>query len=230
MALLIDALVYIPLFLIASLALMKIIDVLSSRLGTLIRYLAFPGIVLHEICHDILCRLTGIPILEHRIFLGKDEDFARGVIVDVDKIRTFTSSFLVAFAPFIILAVSLYLLIVFWQVLPMHQALAIYFAFCFFIGLSPSKADVKLVVTVAKNRPSQTFLELILLSLPLVASYLYLIYISLTDATFSIIHLSGSIIGACILALVLWHFFKPNRKSKKTTKIRHTPCTNSIFM
>ncbi|MFX1508725.1 MAG: hypothetical protein ACFFBR_00325 [Promethearchaeota archaeon] len=213
LAMLFEAMVYIPLFLTASLALMKFIDILSCRLGTLIRYLAFPGIVLHEICHDLLCRLTGIPILEHRIFLGKHEGVVGGVIVDVDKIQTFTSSILVAFAPFFILAFGLYLLISSWHVLPMHQGLVIYFAFCFFIGLSPSKADVQLVISVAKNRPSQTFLELLLLSLPLIAGCLYLIYNSLTGATFSIILLGALIIGSSVLALILWQLLKPHRNS-----------------
>ncbi len=211
LAMLLDAMIYIPLFLIASLVLMKLIDVLSRRLGTLIRYLALPGIVLHEICHDLFCRLTGIPVLEHRIFLGNHEGVAGGVIVDVDKIRTFTSSILVAFAPLIILAFGLYLLLSSWLVLPMHQGLVFYFAFCFFIGLSPSKADVQLVISVAKNRPSQTFLELILLSLPLIAGCLYLVIVSLTEATFSIILLGGTIIGSSVLALIFWQLLKPYR-------------------
>ncbi|MFX1564810.1 MAG: hypothetical protein ACFFCH_02345 [Promethearchaeota archaeon] len=211
LAMLLDAMIYIPLFLIASLVLMKLIDVLSRRLGTLIRYLALPGIVLHEICHDLFCRLTGIPVLEHRIFLRNHEGVAGGVIVDVAKIRTFTSSILVAFAPLIILAFGLYLLLSSWLVLPMHQGLVFYFAFCFFIGLSPSKADVQLVISVAKNRPSQTFLELILLSLPLIASCLYLVIVSLTEATFSIILLGGTIIGSSVLALIFWQLLKPYR-------------------
>ena len=220
LGILFELVILIPLFLIASLCVMKIIDLVSRRLGTFIRYLAFPGVVLHEVCHDVFCRLTGIPILEHRIFLGKQDGVAGGVIVDAGKIRTFTSSFLVAFAPLILLAIGLYLLFAFWQVLPMHQGLALYFAFCFFIGLAPSRADIQLVVSVARNRPRQTFLEIGLLTLPLIAGFLYLTYCDLNALAFSFWIFSGAILGGCFLALLLWQVIKPHRNSKNQTKIR----------
>ena len=49
LGLLFEALICIPIFLIASLFIMKLIDLISSKLGTFIRYLAFPGVVLHEV-------------------------------------------------------------------------------------------------------------------------------------------------------------------------------------
>jgi hypothetical protein len=211
LALFFDAMIYIFLFLIASLILMKFIDFVSQRMGTFIRYLAFPGVVLHEVCHDIFCRLTGIPILEHRIFIGKQEGVSGGVIVDTSEIQTFTSSLLVAFAPLIILGLALYLLIIFWQVLPIHQSLALYFAFCFFIGLSPSKADVKLVISVAKNRPGQTFLEMGLHTVPLITGSFYLAYCWIGNMTFSFWIFGGVILSGILIALLLWHRLKPRR-------------------
>lgn len=213
LGLLFEAMIYIPIFLLASLFIMKFIDLISSKLSTFIRYLAFPGVVLHEVCHYLLCRLTGVPIVEHRIFLGKQEGVVGGVIVDAGKIQTFTSGFLVAFAPLIILAVALYLFIAFWQFLPMHRVLALYFAFCFFIGLSPSKADVQLVVSVARDRPSQTLLELGLLSFPLITGIAYLVYSALTKTTFSFLIFSGAILGGGLLALLLWQVLNPHRNS-----------------
>ncbi len=213
LGLLFEALICIPIFLIASLFIMKLIDLISSKLGTFIRYLAFPGVVLHEVCHSLLCRITGVPIVEHRLFLGKQEGIARGVIVDAKKIQNFTSGFLVAFAPLLILALGLYLLIAFWQVLPMHQGLALYFAFCFFIGLSPSKADVQLVVSVAKDRPSQTLLELGLLSFPLATGFAYLVYSALIETPFSFLIFSGAILGGGVVSLLLWQGLNPHRNS-----------------
>jgi len=213
LALLYDAIIFIPFFLIASLLLMKFIDLISRRLGTFIRYLAFPGVVLHEVCHDIICRIIGIPILEHRIIIGKKEEAAGGVIVDTGKIQTFTSGFFVAFAPFFILALALYLLITFWQIIPIHQGLALYFAFCFFIGLSPSKADIQLILSVAKNRPGQTLLELGLLSIPIITGVLYLHYCSVTFTPFSFPIFGGAILGGGLIACLLWQILKPNRNS-----------------
>lgn len=203
-----DAIIYILLFLISSIVLMKFIDLISHRLGTFIRYLAFPGVVLHEVCHDIFCRLTGIHIIEHRIFLGKQEGVAGGVIVNEDKIQTFTSSLLVAFAPLLVLGLALFLLITFWQMLPIHQVLGLYFAFCFFIGLSPSRADVKLVMSVAKNRPRQTFLELGLLSIPLITGYFYLTYCWISNSSFSFWIFGCVILCGIIIAFLLWYGFK----------------------
>jgi hypothetical protein len=229
LGLLVEAIIYIPLFLVASLFIMKLIDLLSRRVGTIIRYLAFPGVVLHEVCHDLFCRVTGIPIIEHRIFLGKHEGVAGGVIMDATKIRTFTSSFLVAFAPFFILAFALYLLVVFWQILPMHQGLALYFAFCFFIGLSPSRADVRLIVSVAQKRPSQTVLEIGLLTIPVIAAIGYLRFCSVASLQFSFGIFIGIILVGAIFALLLWQLLSPHRKvrvikeQEPTRKIRDAP-------
>lgn len=212
LGLLVEAIIYIPLFLVASLFIMKLIDLLSRRVGTFIRYLAFPGVVLHEVCHDLFCRVTGIPIIEHRIFLGKHEGVAGGVIMDATKIRTFTSSFLVAFAPFFILAFALYLLIVFWQILPMHQGLALYFAFCFFIGLSPSRTDVQLIVSVAQEHPGQTILEIGLLTIPVIAAIGYLRFCSVASLPFSFGVFIGIILVGAIFTLLLWQLLNPHRK------------------
>ena len=203
----------IPLFLIASLLLVTFIDFVSHRLGTLLRYLAFPGVVLHEICHDILCRITGIPILKHRIFIGNRNGVVGGVVVEASKIRTFTTSVLIGFAPLIILALALYLLIAFWVIIPMHEILKYYFAFCFFIGLAPSKADIKLVTSVAKERPNQTILELGLLSIPLLTGLIYLFFRPLWALPFSIWLFSGAVLAGALLALLFWQVFKPHRNS-----------------
>lgn len=211
--LLLEAMFCVPLFLIASLFLMTFIDFISHRLGTLLRYLAFPGVVLHEICHDVFCRITGIPILEHRIFIGNRNGVTGGVVVEASKIRTFTTSVLIGFAPLMILALALYILIAFWVIIPMHEILKYYFAYCFFIGLAPSKADIKLVTSVAKERPNQTLLELGLLSLPLFTGFTYLILRPLSAFPFSIWLFIGAVLVGALLALLCWHVFKPHRNS-----------------
>ncbi len=213
LGLLLEVMFCIPLFLIASLLLMTFTDFISHRLGTLLRYLAFPGVVLHEICHDLLCRITGIPILEHRIFIGNRNGVAGGVVVEASKIHTFTTSVLIGFAPLIILALALYLLIAFWVIIPMHEILKYYFAFCFFIGLAPSKADIKLVTSVAKERPNQTILELGLLSIPLFTALTYLFLRTLWALPFSIWLFSGAVLAGALLALLFWQVFKPHRNS-----------------
>ncbi|MFW9831559.1 MAG: hypothetical protein ACFFD8_07265 [Candidatus Thorarchaeota archaeon] len=213
LGLLFDAIMMIFLFLIASLFLMKLVDIISQRIGTFIRYLAFPGIVLHEVCHDFFCRITGIPIHEHRIFVGNKNGVSGGVVVDARQFRSFTSGLLVGFAPLLILALALYLLLTFWPIVPMHTGLKYYFAFCFFIGLSPSKADVSLVVSVARERPRQTLFELSLLGLPMLAGIIYLALCFHDFFSFSIWFFSGVLLGGGVIAFLLWHTIKPSRNS-----------------
>ncbi len=213
LGLLFEMTITIPIFLFVSLIFMKLIDLISNRLGTILRYLAFPGIVLHEVCHDLFCRLTGVPIIEHRIFIGKQDNISGGVVIDTQKIRSFTTSFLIGFAPLIILAIGLYLLFAFWPLLPMQDVLKYYFAFCFFIGLSPSKGDVQLVTTIAKRRPKQTLQEICFLSFPLLAGFTYLMLCSLWSLNFSIWILIGLMIGNGLFALAAWYLIKIHRNS-----------------
>lgn len=213
LGLIFKAMVVIPFFLLASLFLMKFIDIISRRLGSLIRYLAFPGVVLHEVCHDLFCRVTGVPILEHRLFIRTQNGGPGGVIIDAGKIRSFTSGFLVGFAPLMILALALYLLITFWAILPMQEGLKYYFGFCFFIGLSPCRADVSLVLSVARERPGQTLLELGLLFIPLLTGFAYLRLCSIGFTTFSIWLFVGAILGGALLAILTWRLVKRHRNS-----------------
>lgn len=218
LGLLFEMMISIPIYLFTSLIFMKLIDLISNRLGKILRYLAFPGIVLHEVCHDLFCRLTGVPIIEHRIFIGKQDNISGGVVIDQQKVRSFTTGFLIGFAPLIILAIGLYLLFVFWSFLPMQEVLKYYFAFCFFIGLSPSKSDVRLVTTIAKRRPKQTLQEMCFLSFPLLAGFIYLMLCSTWSLIFSIWVFIGLIAGNGLVALATWYLIKILPKFIKTNQ------------
>ncbi|MFX0169905.1 MAG: hypothetical protein ACFE89_11195 [Candidatus Hodarchaeota archaeon] len=207
------AFIAIPLFLCVSLIFLKIIDLVSSRLHTLVRYLAFPGVVLHEVCHDLLCRITGIPVLEHRIFIKTHKGVCNGLVMDTQHIRTFTTGFLVGFAPLIILALSLYFFITFWTQLPMHEILKCYFVFCFFIGLAPSKTDLQIVSSIVKDHPRQTLLELSLISLPFFATIGYLFIRSLWLLPFSLLVFSGVFLVGVLVSFLLWRLLKQYRNS-----------------
>jgi len=217
--LILGALAAIPILVALSLFLTKIIELISRRLGRFVRYLAFPGVVLHELCHELFCRITGIPVLEHRLqFLDKKSGI-EGILIDTRHIRNFTTSLLVSFAPALILALALYSSLLFWSLLPMHELLKYYFIFCFFIGLAPSKTDWLIVSSVAKTRPRQSFIELSLLSLPVFTAFGYLFLRSIWGHPFSIISFSLAVFAGVLVSLLSWRNFLSHRNSQKQFKI-----------
>lgn len=199
--------------LIASILFMKIIDFISIRLGNLIRYLAFPGLILHKVCHDVMCHITGVPVLGHHIFPTKKGEVGNRVRVDSQKVQNFTCSLLIGLAPLLILSVVLFLFLMFWNFLPLLGLLKLYFAFCFFIGLPPSRADLHLITSIAKEKPRQTLLEIGLLTLPLLASFGYLTTWSLWHTQFSMWMLVAIFLTTTLLAYFLWRIVKHHRNS-----------------
>ncbi|MDO8056175.1 MAG: metalloprotease family protein [Candidatus Hermodarchaeota archaeon] len=219
LGLILEALVAIPIFVGLSLLLMKIVELISSRLARFIRYLAFPGVVLHELCHELLCRITRVPVLEHRLRFLNNKSGVEGILIDTRHIRTFTTGFLVAFAPVIILALALYMSLLFWSMLPMHELLKYYFIFCFFIGLAPSKTDWLMVSSVVKTDPRQAFFELSLLSLPVITTFCYLLLRPIWNLPFSIFSFCLAFFTGVLVSLLTWRYYKSHRNSQKYTKI-----------
>ena len=223
LGLILEALVAIPIFVGSSLLLMKIIELISSRLARFVRYLALPGLVLHELCHEFLCRLTKVPILEHRLRFLNDKGGVEGILIDTRHIRTFTTSFLVGLSPVIILALALYMSLLFWSMLPMHELIKYYFIFCFFIGLAPTKTDWLIVSSAVKAHPRQTIVELNLLSLPVITAFGYLLLRSIWSLPFSIISFSLALFIGGFVSLLTWRYYKFHRNSQKHSKIISAP-------
>lgn len=202
--LLLQALIWIPIVLVASLLFLTLVDLISFRLGTLLRYLAFPGVVLHEVCHDVMCRAMGIRVLEHHISLSRRRGVNGGVVVDARQIPSFVHGFLASLAPLLLLSLILYLFIVYWVFAPMDALLKIYFAYCLFVGLPPSRADLHLLSTVARRTPRQTLSQFGLLLIPLLSVCGYLWLCVATQVYFSIWILSFCLVGGGLLAYSLW--------------------------
>ena len=205
--LLLEAAVCMPIFLAASLLLLALVDFISPRLGRLLRYLAFPGVVLHEICHDLMCRAAGIPVRGHGIVVNRGvEGFVK---VDVEEIHSFAGALLAGLAPLFLLSLALYLLIAFWPVLPIHFPLKLYLAYSFFVGLPPSAADLQLPLQVARRMPSQALVEFGLLATPLAAAACYLWLCSVMSYPFSIWLLVASLAGGAAASYLVWGWVKP---------------------
>ena len=209
--LLLQAFIWIPMVLVASLLFLTLVDLISFRLGTILRYLAFPGVVLHEVCHDLMCRAMGIRVLEHHISLSRRRGVNGGVVVDASQIPSFVHGFLVSLAPLLLLSLILYLLIVFWVFAPMDGVLKIYFAYCLFIGLPPSRADLHLLSSVARRTPRQTVSEVGLVSIPLLMVGGYIWLCVAMQVYFSIWIFVVCLAGGGLLAYSLW---RPQRRHR----------------
>jgi hypothetical protein len=207
--LLLEIIICMPIFLVASYLLLKLVNLISSRLALLLCYLAFPGVVLHEVCHDIMCRATGIPVLGHHIIIRRG--VRGGVELETSRIQSFTNGLLICLAPLFILSLALYFLIAFWAIAPMHEILKLYFAYCFFIGLSPSKADLNVLSSIARRMPGQTLMELGLIFLPLLFVFGYLLFCTIASSPFSLWLFVVTFAMGSLVAYLLWREYQPHR-------------------
>ena len=219
LGLILGVLVAIPILVGLSLLLMKLIELISSRLGKFVRYLAFPGVVLHELCHKLLCKISGVQVLEHHPQFMKNKSRFERIIVDTRQIHNFTTGVIVGFAPTIILALGLYLSLLFWSLLPLPELLKYYFSFCFFIGSAPNRTDRLIVSSVTKTRSRQTLLEISLLSLPFITAFGYIFLRPLWGHPFSIITFSLTFLAGVLVSLLSWRYYKSYRNSQKHSKI-----------
>ncbi len=206
-----DALVCIPFFLIASLGLKAIIRRVNKDAARLLEYIGFPGVVLHELCHSLMCRLFGIPVTEHRIKVT-NIGVSGSVEVEGKAVHTFTAGFLVCFAPLYLLSLALLLLLVWWPFLAIHWALKLYLAYSFFIGLRVSGDDVRFLAKVAGKKPRQTLLEIGLILLPVILAVLYIIGAPLLGFGFSIWFFAISLVGGTLISGAIWSNQQPRQR------------------
>ncbi len=209
---LVDTLLCMPFFLIASLGFKVIIRRVNKNAATLLEYLGFPGVVLHELCHSLMCRFFGIPVGDHRIEF-KNQRVTGSVGVDVKHFHTFTAGFLICFAPLYLLSLTLLLLLVWWPFLSFHWALKLYLAYSFFIGLQVSGTDVRFLAKVVGRMPKQTLLEIGLILLPVVLAIIYILGAPLSGFGFSIWFFTISLVGGIILSGVIWSYRQPRQRN-----------------
>lgn len=208
--LLLEIIFCMPFFLIVSYLFFKLVNLISSRLAKILCYLAFPGVVLHEVCHDLMCRVTGTPVLGHHMII-RGRGVGGSVSIDTSEIQSFTYGLLICFAPLFLLSLALYLLIAFWAIAPMNEILKLYFAYCFFVGLSPSKADLSILSGIARRMPGQTLLELGLILLPVLFVFGYILVCNIFGSPFSLwLFVVAFAIGS-IASYLLWQEFRPHR-------------------
>ncbi len=208
---LVDALVCIPFFLIASLGFKAIIRRVNKNAARLLEYLGFPGVVLHELCHSLMCRFFEIPVGEHRIEVNHHR-VTGSVEVELKNVHTFTAGFLVCFAPLYLLSLALMLLLVWWPFLPFHWALKLYLAYSFFIGLQVSNKDVRFLAKVAGKKPRQTLLETGLILLPVALAFLYIMGAPLLGFGFSIWFFAIFLVGGTLLSAAIWSHRQPQHR------------------
>ena len=184
---------------------------MNKDAAKLLEYIGFPGVVLHELCHSLMCRLFGIHVIERKIkvdHIGFIESFE----VEGKDVQTFTSGFLVCFAPLYLLSLVLLLLLVWWPLLAIHWALKLYLAYSFFIGLRVSGEDAKFLIKVAGRNPRQTFQEIGLILLPVALAILYILGAPFLGFGFSIWFFTMTLVGGILISGAIWIHQQPRRR------------------
>ncbi|WP_084177318.1 DUF3267 domain-containing protein [Natrinema saccharevitans] len=83
---------------VAVTALAAVVLGFEALLGLLLRLLAAPGVVVHELAHEAACRLVGVPVLEVKYFgLGDPPGYVRHGQPD-----RYRESFVISVAPFLV--------------------------------------------------------------------------------------------------------------------------------
>ncbi|MDR1674498.1 MAG: metalloprotease family protein [Oscillospiraceae bacterium] len=172
--------------------------------GFLIAIITFPGVIVHELAHQIFCRIRRVPVYEVKYF-----QFANpcGYVVHEPSDNPLTT-FIIAIGPFIVntLLGALILMPVSIEIMEfggmrfelISDVLFIPKLICFWLGISivmhafPSTGDAKVLITnIMKNSDVNIFIKI------LVAPFIGLIYLG---AVGSIIWLDlGYAIGIAVL-------------------------------
>ncbi len=138
--------------------------------GYIITVLTFPGVIVHEFAHMLLCRLRGVAVLDFCFFRFGDP---AGYVVH-EETNNFTTTFLISVGPFIVNSL-LCIIICFPVLIPMRIFGVVnkFYYVLLWLGISigmhafPSIGDAHLLFQQAK-KAAVTLHPLAIISLPLV--------------------------------------------------------------
>lgn len=118
-------------------------------------YATFPGVIMHEIAHRLMCDFLGIPVYEVRYFIAGP---AESGYVTHEHIHNVTHAFFTSFAPLFINSLLCMLFTFPFYIAKAVDATMPHHYFLFWIGISmgvnalPSYHDVSLFLRVAKKK------------------------------------------------------------------------------
>jgi len=144
-----------------------------GRIGnTVINFLLFFGVIVHEISHRTMCAITGVPAyntrVKYRSEISGSANPHGSVSLKQRYQMTFLQGFLVCFAPLLVGTWVIYFLLQVALYSKFHPILRIIAALCSFsvlITLSPSRGDLSFVKFSYQNDPYHSLYQIMLLIL-----------------------------------------------------------------
>jgi len=171
-----EELIVMMLFALCSLIISKLLlDYLPSPLNKIFQVLAIVGIIIHELCHVLMCFLTNTPIDRVKILeRTKDNDkegmkfssFSGRVIVGENTKLAFLQALLIGLAPTYL---SFWLFFFLWNLLSVPNTdIALVFIYFFlmisiFLGATPSVSDLVSISKTFSDDPYYSLYQILLL-------------------------------------------------------------------
>jgi hypothetical protein len=154
-----------------------------GRIGnTIINFLLFFGVIVHEISHRIICAITGVPAYNTRVKYRSEKS---GIAnphgsVSLKQIyrMTFLQGFLVCFAPLLVGTWVIYFLlqIALYSVFhPIFRIIAVLCSISVLITLSPSRADLSFIKLSYQNDPYHSIYQISLIVLSFLIVWVFVV-------------------------------------------------------
>lgn len=127
--------------------------------GGLIALATFPGVMMHELSHYLMCRLFSVHVSEIKLFSLKPAHFTFSSEVPLGWVshtipKKYYQTVLISSAPIVfntIVAVALYIsALTYFQIGPFHYVL-LYLGFCCAVNAFPSKGDGNVLLNSARE-------------------------------------------------------------------------------
>ena len=162
-----------------------------SPLNKLVLGLALVGIVIHELCHLLMCIITNAPVksvklLERFKLYGKEGDkhgYRGNITVNMEKKLTFLQAFLIGFAPLIFSFWLFFFLLDLFFTADLDAYIAIILIFIMVsivLAAAPSAADILNIPGAFQEDPKYSCYQIFLLILSIISVWILSILYQIT--------------------------------------------------
>ena len=160
-------------------------------LNKLVFGLAMIGIVIHELCHFLMCVITNAPIKSVKLLQrikfygeqGKKYGYRGSVTINTDKKLTFLQAFFIGFAPLIFSFWLFFFLLdlLFTAELDAYIAIILIFIMVSIVlATAPSAADIINIPKVFREDPKYSYYQIFLLSISIISVWILCILFQVT--------------------------------------------------
>ncbi len=183
-----EELIFMGLFLLFSIVVSYLLfKYIPSPLDKLVKALAIIGIIIHELCHVVMCIVTHAPISHIKLLEKVETDdrekvhkfnYRGRVVVGGKKSLTFLQALLIGLAPLLISFWIFFLLLDLLFTTDLHVALFFLFVFVMIsivLAAAPSSADLLTIPSAFQEDPKHSLYQIFLLFLSIITVWVLII-------------------------------------------------------